>query len=217
MHPLTPNEYHAVLPLADQTGTQYPIIRAVLENRQDGQVLADHRTAPTSAIVCHKFGFLTVLTGPDTSISAEKVIELLLHGQELTPQYRLWYDPGTRFMPLLQPHVEAGKARVRERIRYQFSATGPQTQEPPAGWNIRELEQRDLSALAEVRLGFPDRFWRSADDFFAEAFAVVAAHHGEIASICYPAAIGGNRAEIDVVTLERARGRPLGYAGGTPF
>ncbi len=206
---LTPNEFGVVQTLADMVGAEYPIIRAVLENRQDGQVLADHRATPTCAIVCHKSGFLTVLASPDSSPPLAEVLDVLLHGEELTPKYRLWYDPSACFMPALLPHIDAGRARVRERVRYGFSGVGETAAEPTVGWTLRALERRDMPALSAFRLGFPERFWRSADDFLGQAFAVVAEQNGEIAAICYPAAIGSNRAEIDVATLEHARGKRL--------
>jgi len=211
MYQLDSSKYAHVIPLADAAGVEFPIIRAVLENRQEGQVFADDDLNPRTAIVCHKFGFLTILNRHETILSSDEVLRILLHGKEISPQYRLWYDPGAAFIPLLKPYIDAGKVRIRERIRYRFRDAVLDVPEPPNGWRIRSLERSDLPKVVAFKLDFPERFWGSANNFFSQAFAVVAVQGEEVGSICYPAAIGAGKAEIDVATLEHARGKLLAH------
>jgi RimJ/RimL family protein N-acetyltransferase len=71
------------------------------------------------------------------------------------------------------------------------------------------VEAADLAEI-EARFGVATRFWRTPDDFLVRSHAQVVRRAGQIAAVCYAAATGGGRAEVDVVTDPEFRRQGLG-------
>lgn len=59
--------------------------------------------------------------------------------------------------------------------------------------------------LIERTFGVVGRFWRTREDFASQSNAVLALVEDKAAALCYAAAVGGGRAEIDVLTLPTYR------------
>ena len=55
------DSFPRVLPLYRAMGIGYPLILAVIEKKQRGQVFVDNRENPSSAVVITKFGFMSFL------------------------------------------------------------------------------------------------------------------------------------------------------------
>lgn len=213
---LPPERFGDLIPLHEEAGGTYPMILAVLEGSQRGQVFA----APdrTAAFVVNGFGFARLIERGDGGPHDNQLAAFLAQAGPIRPSYILWYDPPPRW----QARLESFKnMRVRERLRYDFRperATYVEEREQlPDGFELRILDAGLLCKADKFGLSLDSRFWSSAEDFLTQGMPVAVVREGEIASLCYAAAVGGGLAEVDVVTDEAFRGAGLGSIAARQF
>lgn len=202
---LAPEDFADVLPLYHATEFRFPLISAVLERGQRGQVFADRKNNPRSAIVVNNFGFMFYLgeTNPEFD---DALMELLETGSNLKPSYLLWYSPPENWQNRL---AQLG-ARVRERVRFEFH--GRQLTEPvpcALGFEIRKLDAELVPKTEKFGIALGSRFWSSPDDFAENGLGFCLLKDNQIVSLCYAAAISEGFAEIDVITDEAFRAHGL--------
>src|SRR6266571_3494568 len=116
---LQPDEFQCVLPHYRAEGARFPLISAVIQNRQRGQVFADDRERPRSAIIVTNFGF-TFFTGEEKESSDVELARLFATSGAFKPSYLLWYSPPTNWQRKLDAIPDL--ARRRERVRLEFRA-----------------------------------------------------------------------------------------------
>lgn len=204
---LAPENFSNVLALYRLSEFRFPLISAVIEGRQRGQVFVDQETTnPRAALVVSNFGFMFLfgLTNPDFDASLDDVFKT---GQRIKPSYLLWYAPPAHWREKLS------SVRVRERIRFVFrgdrneylnelTATEP-------GFELRKLDSELLPKTKKFSLDIDSRFWSSAADVEKHGLGVCLVKDDEIVSLCYAAAVSDGLAEVDVVTDEAFRGLGL--------
>lgn len=198
---LAPADFSGVLPLYHATDLRFPLISAVLDGSQRGQVFADRIDGPRSALVINNFGFMFYVGEFDDSFRG-----LFQTQSGIRPSYLLWYSPPVAW----QEYLSAAGARLRERVRLEFQkdrATDPA--EPPAGFELRKLDAELVSKTKKLGVDIDSRFWSSAQDVEEHALGVCLVKDGEVVSLCYAAAVSEGLAEVDVVTDEAFRGRGL--------
>ena len=216
---LPSGRFGEILPLAEEAGGNFPIIGAVLEGAQPGQVFADQELK--TAFVVNRFGFARLLEADGRGEHDAEVAALLTASGPVLPSYILWYDPPARWQARLDASGE--KVRRRERLRFAFrEEQAPflaQAPSCPEGFSIRAMDSALLGRADKFGLDLGGRFWPSAEAFLAGALGVcvVRDEDGEIASLCYAAAVGGGSGEIDVVTDPEFRGLGLGTLAGPAF
>jgi len=187
----------------------FPLIGAVLQDQQDGLVLADDPRSPCRFYVEHAFGFAQVF-GCDNAEFDEALRQYLLVEKSFAASKVRLYTP---VEPAFLRGPEFDHARS-ERQRFfldpkRMESVGDRGVSSDTGGEIRSAQAGDLAAI-EARFGVVRRFWRSDRDFLASAHAIVAWVNGEPASICYAAAVAGGVAEIDVFTHQEHRRIGLG-------
>jgi RimJ/RimL family protein N-acetyltransferase len=216
---LPPERFGEILPLAEEAGGTFPIIRAVLEGMQPGRVFADPESK--TAFVVNRFGFARLLEADGRGEHDAQVEALLTASGPVLPSYLLWYDPPPRWQARLDASGDA--VRRRERLRFAFRRErAPYLAEAPScpeGFSIRAMDPALLTRADKFGLDLGGRFWPSAESFLGGALGVcvVRDEDGEIASLCYAAAVGGGSGEIDVVTDPQFRGLGLGTLAGQAF
>lgn len=188
---------------------RFPVIDGVIDGVQPGDVFIDDARTPSVALVVSRFGFTHVLGAVDDD-TAEPVVRALHQHPRLRGRYLLWYDPSPRILSELDALGDE-RARTRERVSYDV---------PAGSLNRGDAERRDDVSVEHVDqdnfddcgvfdLDLGSRFWRSPDEFIDRALGVVVRLRGSIASLCYAAGLGDDRAEIDVATLDECRGQGL--------
>lgn len=214
MNPLPREHHHLVRPLYEASGFRFPLIEAVIGNLQRGIIFADQPQEPQAALVVNAAGFACLFgTAADTESAFNRDIAGLLQGGIAGgPDYLLWYAP-PRYWQAWLGHYPAGVARVRERIRLFLDDAGaglPPEASLPEGMSLAALDLDLIPRTGALGLKLASRFWSSAEEFLEHSFgfAVVGAE-GEVASVCYAAALAGGLAEVDVATLESQRGKGL--------
>jgi len=194
----------------------FPLIGAVLLGEQNGVIYADHPALPKQMYVEHAFGFAQVFGVSVPSFESALKKYLLEDKWFFVAKVRL-------YTPLLLSFLRSTDYdNLRsERQRCVFDPAGAafamcSSLELPANVTVSGVNTGNV-ALVESRFGVVGRFWRSAQDFIAKSHAAVAFIDGQMASICYAAAVVNNRAEIDVLTLPEYRHLGLGKFVVTHF
>lgn len=187
----------------------FPLIGAVLSDEQDGVIYVDRVVEPRQFYVEHAFGFAQIF-GPSIPEFETALRQYLVVDKSFTaPKVRL-------YTPHLPEFLRAGEfdALRSYRQRFVFDRESGAQHNPPRRSADTELKAAsvDPSNVAEIeaRFGVVRRFWRSSDDFIAKAHAAVALVNGEVAAICYAAAVADRRAEIDVLVFPEYRRVGLG-------
>ena len=202
---LQSQDFHEVLPLYRSSGLSFPLISAVIQQQQRGQIFADQRKNPRSAVVINNFGFMCLLGVEDDQSSLN---QLFSTNDAIRPSYLLWYAPPHKW----QEKLDAAGARRRERIRYEFNKDRD-LNEPitcPTGFEIRKLDRELVPKTSRFKLDLDSRFWSSIEDVEENGLGFCIMKDSEVVSICYAAAISDGLAEVDVVTDEAYRGQGLG-------
>jgi hypothetical protein len=187
----------------------FPLVAAVLLDRQDGVVYADDSTFPSQAYVEHAFGFAQVF-GIKVGSFEQELEQYLLVDKQFKPAKIRLYAP---YLPdFLALPIHESKRSYRQRFTMDaegFSNAEAANGELAKKANLCDVDENNV-LLIEARFGVVGRFWRSQTEFIQGSKAVVVLHEGEPASICYAAAEADHRAEIDVLTLPEYRNLRLG-------
>lgn len=209
---LRPEEFSRALPLYYEVGALFPLVSAVLQAKQRGQVFANRLDSPSAALIVTNFGF-TLFVGDerDPRFDAE-IVRLLATSGALKPPYLLWYAPPENWRARLDV-AGTDIVRRRGRIRYKFCQERAgwlaEPVEWPEGFELRDLSADLISKTEKFGVNLDSRFWASAADFAEHGLGVCLTRGGEAASLCYAAAVADGLAEVDVATDPEFRGRGL--------
>lgn len=217
---LDASEFHRVLPLYRSTKKCFPLISAVIQGKQQGQVFADQPENPSSALVVNKFGFICYIGLEQNQAFDESLVELLAAGKGLKANYLLWYWPPTSWQTYLE-QLTSCNVRRRERIRFQFDVERAshlgERPHYPTEFELRQVDIELLPKAEKFGLALSSRFWSSATDFIKNGLGVCLLRNNEMISLCYSACVVDNLAEVDIVTDTAFRGQGLGLVVGQQF
>jgi RimJ/RimL family protein N-acetyltransferase len=211
MTELRPEQFASVLSLYQQSGRCFPLISAVLQQKQRGQVFVDRQARPRSALVITNFGFALFLGDPDNDDFNGSIEGILSQSDIIRPSYLLWYDPPSAWsekFSCFEPEI----VKRRERIRFQYpEGLDGAGKEPdcPVGFEIRQLDRALMNKTEKFNLQIGSRFWSSEEDFCANGIGTCIMKDGDIASLCYAACVVDGLAEVDIVTDPVYRGTGL--------
>lgn len=187
----------------------FPLIAAVLGDRQNGAVFADRSDVPRRVYVEHAFGFAQLFGEDNAGFDESLRRYLLLDRAFASAKVRLYTPDEPEF---LRGSLFDHERSERRRFVLDANHLGNPGSLPPsagAGIEIRAARVADVTAIDDG-FGVVRRFWRSDADFAASSLAVVAWDGGWPAAICYAAAVADGQAEVDVLTRPEYRGKGLG-------
>jgi len=192
----------AALDLYRAAEARFPLIGAVLLDRQNGAVFVDDVASPTCVYVEHAFGFAQLLGRPTGEFTSALERYLLADRTFVAPKIRLYTPEMPGFLE--DPRHDSLRS-FRQRFLLDpalLRAAGPPiTGGIPAAPDTEVIVASDSNVAAiEEAFGVTRRFWRTAHDFVNGAHAVVVMLDGQPASICYAAAEADGQVEIDVLT-----------------
>jgi GNAT superfamily N-acetyltransferase len=205
---LDPRDFKDILPLYARAGMIFPLILAVVQRRQRGQVFVDDSTNPKSALIVNKSGFMQFV---GTEVVDDRLISFLQSPTKSMPAYLLWYAPPLQIQKILDG-LPYELVRRRERVRFTFHAKN--IIDPvicPTGFTVQPLKQELIEKAGHFKLDIESRFWASAADFIEHGIGTCVIKDGEVVSLCYSACIAADFAEIDIITQAEYRG--MGLAG----
>lgn len=208
---LEKNLYRLAFELYQANQFFFPLIGAVLLNKQDGRVYVDNSQSPSQVYVEHVFGFAQ-LFGTAVSSFEKQLEDHLIVSRCFQPNKVRLYSPSD---PGFIESLKQGSAlSYRQRFSLNIEKFerhwGQSSESNDVGMDIAwcDVQQNNI-LLVDQKFGLTDRFWRTPDDFIANSKAVLIKYRGEPASICYAAAVADGSAEIDILTLEKHRKKGL--------
>ncbi|MCM3904868.1 MAG: GNAT family N-acetyltransferase [Pyrinomonadaceae bacterium] len=209
---LQPDDFLRVLPLYRSAGKSFPLISAVIQNKQRGQIFADTRENPRAAIIVTNFGFM-FLTGEECESFDDELARVFTTSGKFKPSYLLWYSPPEGWQARLDSIPDLGRRRERVRLDFRPDQAGwlGEPVDSPAGFELKDLSSELIPKTEKFGVKLDSRFWGSTADFLKNGFGVCLMRDHEIVSVCYAAAVADGLAEVDVATDEEFRGR--GFAG----
>lgn len=217
---LNEGEFPRVLPLYREVGGTFPLISAVIQKLQRGQVFVDERQSPRSALVVTDFGFTMFVGAEDNELLDAGLTDLFSRKNQLRPSYLLWYSPPIGWQKKLHA-LGPDLVRERERVRFEFrpdQADWLNTPvNAPTGLELRELTPGLIPKTEKFGVKLDSRFWSSAKVFSENGIGVCLMKDGEMVSLCYAATIADRLAEVDVVTDPEYRGRGLASVTARQF
>src|SRR4029079_8377305 len=117
---LRPEHFDVALPLYREAGVCFPLISAVLQRKQRGQVfLNEDESPPAFAVTITNFGFMLVVGNYQGKTVDEAIGHLITQPVGLRAKYLLWYDPPITWQNRLDA-LGTETARRRNRIRFEF-------------------------------------------------------------------------------------------------
>ena len=208
---LEDHKFSKVLARYRGRGRVFPLILAVLEGSQRGQVFVSGESDSGAAFVVNNFGFSCLIESDEVDERFERgLTELLAARDPVRSSYLLWYEPPSRWQTKLDLYETVKR---RERVRFEFRKEHANyLNEPansPAGFQLLVMTPHLLASAEKFGLKLESRFWSSADDFIAHGLGVCLVKDGEVVSLCYAAAVADELAEVDVVTDTQFRGQGL--------
>jgi RimJ/RimL family protein N-acetyltransferase len=209
---LKPQEFPAVLPLYRSMNVSFPLISAVIQQQQRGQIFVDQSGNPKAALVVTAFGFISYLAFGQNRIFDDELSQLFASTGAFKPAYLLWYSPHENWQEKLNT-LGSNLVRRRERIRFEFRPERAdylsQAGNYPSTFQLRDLDAELIQKTEKFGLNIDSRFWSSAADFSQNGMGICLLVEGEVLSLCYAAAIVDGLAEVDVVTAPEHRGQGL--------
>jgi len=214
---LNQDNFKKILPLYSKEEIVFPLILAVLEQKQSGWVWVDDLVSPVSAMVIAKSGFMQLVGMEGGEDFGLNVIKFLKSPSLYMPTYLLWYLPPIQIQKILDEYIPK---YVRKRDRAHFILEKQIVETPakcPTGFDVHLLDKDLIEKIGHYKLDIGSRFWASPEDFLENGVGACVMKEGEIVSLCYSACIAGYFAEIDVITQEEYRGMGLAVVAARSF
>lgn len=216
MEQLSPAQYAAACDLYQGHGAYFPLIAAVLNNAQDGAIYADCAEQPVQVYVEHAFGFAQAFGRAVPAFEHALQRYLLVDKHFQSAKVRL-------YTPDIPAFLQGGDCHELRSWRQHFQldvnrspSAGDVADAPSRGVSLVPADASNVD-LIEQAFGVVGRFWRTREDFARHSNAVLALVEGNAAALCYAAAVAGDRAEIDVLTLPAYRHLGLAKAAVRVF
>jgi len=212
MYEISKAYYDNVMPLYLLSDSEFPLIRSVIERKQEGRIFADRKSKPNSCVVFNKFGFTYLFGDTENHKFNIDLAQFILMESALNIHYLLWYKPPDRWIRLFD-RFSGEPFQRRERIRYKFQNSGFSQRKilpVPSNHEVKRIDKDLVKQMEHFNIDFPTRFWRSAEDFLENGFGFCIPYEKTIAGICYTACVSGGLAEVDIVTVDSHRNCGVG-------
>jgi hypothetical protein len=187
----------------------YPLIGAVLLDKQNGTVFVNDAQSISQVYVEHQSGFSQVFGSSDINFEREIEIYLLQKRQFSPEKVRLYCPSALSFTESLEKNSELSYRQrfVLDTSKFKYEL-GHYVIPNEHNVILCEVNKNNIKKI-DKNFNLVNRFWRNPDDFIRESMAIIATCGGQMVSICYAAAVANNSAEIDVLTLKQYRSKGL--------
>ena len=193
----------------------FPLINAVLEGLQEGNIFKDE--FEEYYFVIHKAGFSYLTIGSPKFYS--ELFDLFVKSNTV-PRYFHIYEPPNELLSICGKDANLINTRIRKRIQLKYNSSGdlPTNYFLPQGYKINKIDEQNFERMDVFKLNLDSKFWKSKIDFIEKGFGFyISDERNNPVSICYTACINNKIAEIDIATLEEFRKLGLAKAAVTEF
>lgn len=189
--------------LRRQIHSTFPIVQMVIDGLQQGQ---GFKSDAGDVWVLHNAGFSELFL---TNDDGKGWVDFLISEKAL-PRYFHLYEPKETLVNIIKDHQNFINLRERGRIQLGYDHQTVLNVNLPSGYKLEAVSRTNFATLSVFNLNLENRFWKSSEEFVSHANGMVAVDEiGNPVALCYAAAITNDCAEIDVITLEKHRGRGL--------
>jgi hypothetical protein len=181
--------------------TGFPITQSVISGSQNGSVFQFGQ----NYFILHKAGFSSLIHSTNCF---EELLELFR--SECIPEYFHLYNSPEVLIEKLKELSSEFSFKIRTRIRLEYISKDLLNVNKIDGFIVEKVSSSNFDHFQELGLMLDSKFWNSKDDFISGARGVVATDNkGNPVSICYAASLSNQKAEIDVLTVDKFRGMGL--------
>lgn len=184
----------------------FPLIQSTLEQRQRGLIFRQCINGINTELIIHRSGFGYFLTDGDYWPSFIEALKYI--GKPNLPQYFHLYCSKPMLNEIDDTQV---KIRIRKRVKWFFEPSSGQAE------NIEEQLVFDHSEFAQKVKNAILNFWPDIKEFEQQVPVGSIYSEGQLASVCYPAAISKGVAEIDIMTNEKFLRQGFARMAGQAF
>ena len=190
-----------ILQLYELESFQFPYIHCVLTGIQNGRLFANDRDHPSSALICHDFGWSQIIGDMDKAFESD--LANFIFNQEAFSCYKV-----RAFSPR---HAEFYRTFADEAERCQFRLTAfDPAPKAPDNFLVKQIKPNNSKLLSNsFGLDLYFRNWPSKNAFHINSFGFYVEHENQPVSVCYSCATNNNIIEIDVFTDPDFRGSGL--------
>ncbi|MEP6894767.1 MAG: GNAT family N-acetyltransferase [Chloroflexota bacterium] len=211
---LPPHNFEKILPLYLSEEKIFPLILAVVRQKQRGWVFVNDSIQPASALVINNFGFMQFIGIKDID---DRLINFFGSPKASMPSYLLCYSPPPQIQKMLDDFPEQ-QVRRRERVRFAFNQPiNRDKAKYPSGYEVQLLTEELIRITTHFQLDLGTRFWASTTDFLEHGIGIGVVKDGAVVSLCYSACVVDKLAEIDIVTQGQHRGLGLAKIAAQAF
>lgn len=187
----------------------FPLIGAVIEGKQKGNVYFDNINEIGWIIVIHKFGFAQIILKKYTEQTMEDICKLFI-SDIIIDDHKLNKIRIYTIDDILLEYIKNNKIlkfEIGTRVRFCL----PKLIAKKIGVEDQKINDNEFNYVDKhFKLDLTTRFWRNKIQFIEESTPFILKENQKITSICYGAAVSNNFSEIDVYTDPEYRGK--GYA-----
>ncbi len=203
-------ESHELADIAARYESQerfFPLIMAVLTNRQEGLVYTHNNS--NNFFIVHKFGFADLIETNESDEFDAVLLDFLMRGQFKCEKMR-WYQVPKRWISTLSLQ-DSNQVAIVERTEFMRTSLVLSECDDAFNYSIKGIGDDNFDEVdSESGLSLAGRFWPSRATFIKNSFGLVAYKEDVVVAVCYACAVEKNLAEIDVFTMPRFRGLGLG-------
>jgi RimJ/RimL family protein N-acetyltransferase len=186
----------------------FPLIGAVLSEKQQGIVFADSARFPKNWYVEHKFGFAQIFGGSSNEFYDDLQRYLFIEKKFNAVKVRLYGTDAPTFLQQAKCLLSERQRFILDRALFERKI---KAQIKNNSLSFLEVSSNNIEVI-EKHFGVTTRFWSNSEDFIKYGRSVVALLNGSVAAICYAAAEVKSNLEIDVFTLPVFRGKGIAHA-----
>lgn len=188
--------------------TDFPLINAVIQKKQQGKVYE----YDDFDFIAHKSGF-SYLNLKTENINS--IVDFFANEQSLKQYFHIYHAP-FRVVEAIKKDNRFGY-KYRKRIQFQFNEktiNSGLSKSIPSKFGFKTINENNFNSLDIFELDLPNRYWNSKNDFLQHGYGILAydKEHDKPVSLCYSSCVSNDIAEIDVATLQAYRGLGLAKA-----
>ena len=183
----------------------FPLIHAVLLQRQDGEIYLDEGGMLANIFVIHKSGFAQLKLA-DAYSNFDAIADFIKTNSALPDYFHIYAAPEKLVMYFEKEQTEVG-IKIRQRVKLQYRRSDLDTPARlPANFSCHAINKENFDLLSSFNLALDSKYWDSKDHFLKDGYGYYIEAPGKIpAAICYAACVVDNVSEIDIFTDDKYR------------
>ncbi|RJS54804.1 GNAT family N-acetyltransferase [Bacillus subtilis] len=215
MQELPKEKYKGLKPLFDKTFCP-TFVYAILEQTIPGVVYADDQTSPGSFFIGTESGIYFIAGDEENQVFNDFIAEYYEKQARAAKRFTL-FSSNDAWDQVMKTILKDDLNQMK-RMAFSFRQKPSEPAlELPKELVLKRIDEEIISNSTEFNSAYYEEYWSSASHFSSQGFGFAVLHGNHVVSECTSIFLGGNRAEMDIYTLEEYRGMGLAYCAGSKF